>query len=188
MHTHPPHLRDERLAWLAVEPALRRGFWGRLFGRGHDRSTAVSTDNGADFDASTITPDLPGVSIGTSGGQPVPSFDDGDRFEPPHRHHGVDVPTAVEEEPFGRPDVDSDAFLDTAASSPAAVAADLRPGATYGQPDATPLSRKMQRYSVAVDRVVGRLSHEERGRLRETGQVPDWFLGAVRKEAKAVHF
>jgi len=29
---------------------------------------------------------------------------------------------------------------------------------------------------------------DERARLRETGQVPDWFLDAVRKEAKTIHF
>jgi hypothetical protein len=151
MDTHPPHLRDERLAWLAVEPALRHGFWARLFGRakGH---TVVDDSN---IDAAP-TPDSPGLAIGASGGQPIPPYE-------PAR------PEAV------------------MADHSTVVAPTMGQTAAPGQ-DSFPLSRKMQRYAVAVDRVVPRLSTDERAQLRETGNVPAWFLGAVKKEFKAVRF
>jgi hypothetical protein len=151
MQIHPPHLRDERLAWLAVEPALRHGFWGRLFGRG--KKVRVVDDS--DIDAAPA-PDSPGLAIGEAGGQPIPPYDIG-RPEPAHPDRGTVVtPTGGQ-------------------------------SASPGQ-DSFPMSRKMQRYAVAVDRVVPRMSADERARLRATGKVPAWFLDAVKKEFKAIHF
>jgi hypothetical protein len=43
------------------------------------------------------------------------------------------------------------------------------------------VSRRMRRWSFAVHDVAQRLDAEERAVLRTTGQVPDWFLGAVRQ-------
>jgi hypothetical protein len=146
MHTHPPHLRDERLAWLAIEPALRHGFWARLFGRG---KTHIANDD-SDTDAAPI-PETPGIGVGTGGGQPVPTYEPG-RPEPGN----VVAPTMGQTMTAGG--------------------------------DSLPLSRKMQRYAVAVDRVVPRLTAGERARLRETGDVPSWFLPAVKKEFKTVRF
>ena len=126
MQTHPPHLRDERLAWIAVEPALRHGFWARLFGRGKRRAATLNA--------------APAQDSGSAGADPA-----------------------------------------------TAPAIGQTMTASSGQ-DSFPMSRKMQRYAVAVDRVVPRLSPGERGRLRETGQVPSWFLGAVKKEFKTIRF
>jgi hypothetical protein len=47
-------------------------------------------------------------------------------------------------------------------------------------------SKAMAKYSVAVYEVTTRLSPAERETLRNTGQVPDWFLDAVRAQAKKV--
>jgi len=153
MQTHPPHLRDERLAWLAVEPALRHGFWARMFGRGKVRSTPADSDTDA-----APTPETPGLGIGTSGGQPIPAY------EPARPETGSHDPGNVVAPVIGQTMT-----------------------AGVGQ-DSFPLSRKMQRYAVAVDRVVPHLTPVERARLRETGQVPSWFLDAVKKEFKAVRF
>jgi hypothetical protein len=42
---------------------------------------------------------------------------------------------------------------------------------------------RMARYSIAVHEVAQRLDPGERQVLRDTGQVPDWFLPAVRRRA-----
>lgn len=45
---------------------------------------------------------------------------------------------------------------------------------------------KMQTYAMAAYEVSERLTADERQVLRTTGQVPSWFLGAVRDHAKVV--
>ncbi|HEY2672102.1 MAG TPA: hypothetical protein VGJ07_17260 [Rugosimonospora sp.] len=47
---------------------------------------------------------------------------------------------------------------------------------------------RMMRYSFAVEDVAQRLAPEERQVLRETGQVPDWFLGAVEKRFRELRW
>jgi hypothetical protein len=47
-------------------------------------------------------------------------------------------------------------------------------------------SGKMRAYSLAVYEVSERLSPEERQVLRTTGQVPNWFLGAVLVHTKTI--
>ncbi|GIH16940.1 hypothetical protein [Rugosimonospora africana] len=47
---------------------------------------------------------------------------------------------------------------------------------------------RMMRYSFAVDDVAQRLTPEERQALRATGQVPDWFLGAVEKRFRELRW
>src|SRR5262245_15487566 len=47
-------------------------------------------------------------------------------------------------------------------------------------------STYMVRSSLAVEEVAGRLSEQERATLRATGQVPDWFLGAVKATARHI--
>jgi hypothetical protein len=42
-------------------------------------------------------------------------------------------------------------------------------------------SRRMRRWSFAVHDVAQRLDTQERHVLRTTGQVPDWFMDAVRQ-------
>jgi hypothetical protein len=45
-------------------------------------------------------------------------------------------------------------------------------------------SKLMVKFSLAVHDVSQRLSADERATLRRTGEVPAWFLGAVRAAAK----
>ena len=47
-------------------------------------------------------------------------------------------------------------------------------------------SAKMRKYAVAVDAVATRLGAQEREVLRATGEVPEWFVGAVVAEARTV--
>lgn len=49
-----------------------------------------------------------------------------------------------------------------------------------------PSSPAMAHYSMAVHEQARRFTETERGVLRSTGQVPDWFLGAVRAAAKTM--
>ncbi|MEV4556001.1 hypothetical protein AB0K51_03265 [Kitasatospora sp. NPDC049285] len=44
-------------------------------------------------------------------------------------------------------------------------------------------SGRMHDYAFAVDAASERLSAEERGRLRATGEVPEWFLADVERRA-----
>ena len=55
-----------------------------------------------------------------------------------------------------------------------------------GTPAAEWTSAKMGDYAFAVDDVARTLSAEERQTLRETGQVPDWFLGKVKEQFVAI--
>jgi hypothetical protein len=45
-------------------------------------------------------------------------------------------------------------------------------------------NEKMASLVVACDAVAERLSAEERGRLRNSGELPDWFITAVLAAAK----
>ncbi len=46
------------------------------------------------------------------------------------------------------------------------------------------VSKSMMRYAIAVDEVARQLTPEERGVLRGTGRVPDWFLPEVRRRSR----
>jgi hypothetical protein len=48
-------------------------------------------------------------------------------------------------------------------------------------------SERMGDYALAVDDVAQQLSDDERRVLRATGQVPDWFLEAVRDRYASLH-
>src|SRR5262245_29920418 len=60
-----------------------------------------------------------------------------------------------------------------------------RPVEVHGRVNET-IGGRMGDYALAVDTVTGRLSADERRQLRETGQVPEWFLGQVEEEVAAL--
>jgi len=48
------------------------------------------------------------------------------------------------------------------------------------------ISEKMMDYGLAVDQIAQTLNPEDRRTLRETGQVPDWFLDHVERQFRAI--
>ncbi len=48
------------------------------------------------------------------------------------------------------------------------------------------VSDRLANYAIAVDELAGQLSPEERQTLRQTGQVPAWFLGRVQERAARI--
>jgi hypothetical protein len=46
--------------------------------------------------------------------------------------------------------------------------------------------RQMTKYALAADELVRKFTHEERHVLRETGQVPQWYIPTVLAEAKSI--
>lgn len=50
------------------------------------------------------------------------------------------------------------------------------------------VERKMIKFAIVADELVAEFTDRERFMLRATGQVPDWYIDTVKRQAKRVKF